>query len=261
MTEQDTAPISGSGAVPAARTPVVISDPQAIRALAHEARLEALEELFASQSTRTATELASRCGLTPSAMSYHLRALEKYGFVERSPSEGDGRERRWKAAGYSLLVNSLNHSPASKQAFIDVQLNTFRDRIMQEVARREAEDQQGRLAAEQAVAAAQDGNGALDATAAPSVPSAQPGPSGLPSQQGQSGAPGGRRPPVLSTGMVFVNAEQRAEFQRRLAELIDEFEELNPASERSVDAERVYYLVSVLADSASDSRETASSAR
>lgn len=239
MTEQDTAPTSGGGTAPGARTPVVISDPQAIRALAHEARLEALEELFASQSTRTATELASRCGLTPSAMSYHLRALEKYGFVERSPSEGDGRERRWKAAGYSLLVNSLNHSPASKQAFIDVQLNTFRDRIMKEVARREAEDQKAREAAERAVAAAQDDNAALD---------------GETSQQGHSGAPDGPRPPVLSTGMVFVNAEQRAEFQRRLTALIDEFEELNPASERSVDAERVYYLVSVLADPASEPR-------
>ncbi|MGM7671071.1 ArsR/SmtB family transcription factor [Microbacterium sp. A93] len=249
MTEQDTAPTHGSGAVPAARTPVVISDPQAIRALAHEARLEALEELFASQSTRTATELASRCGLTPSAMSYHLRALEKYGFVERSPSEGDGRERRWKAAGYSLLVDSLNHSPASKQAFIDVQLNTFRDRIMKEVTRREVEDQQVRQAAEQAVATAREGDAALD------------GETGQQDQQSQPGGSGGRRPPVLSTGMVFVNAEQREEFQRRLAGLIDEFEELNPASERSVDAERVYYLVSVLADAAPAARETASSAR
>jgi len=194
------------------RLPVVISDPQAIRALAHEARLEALEELYASQSTRTATELASRCGLSPSAMSYHLRALEKYGFVERSPSEGDGRERRWKAAGHSLLVDSLDHTPASKLAFIDVQLTTFRDRIMKEVARREAEDQ------------------------AHPVPGPDPAP------------PGRRRPPVLSTGMIFLDAGQRAEFQSRLAALIDEFEQLNPAAERSVDAERVYYLVSVLAD-------------
>ncbi len=218
MTERETAAPPGSESGQDARRSVVISDPQAIRALAHEARLEALEELYASQSTRTATELASRCGLSPSAMSYHLRALEKYGFVERSPSEGDGRERRWKAAGYSLLVDSLNHTPTSKLAFIDVQLNTFRDRIIKEVARREAEDQEAREAE-------------------------RPAP--------------GRRPPVLSTGMIFVNAEQRAEFQARLAALIDEFEELNPATERSVDAERVYYLVSVLADAAPGDADTA----
>ncbi|HRO29334.1 MULTISPECIES: helix-turn-helix domain-containing protein [unclassified Citricoccus] len=215
MTELETAPAPGSESDQGGRRPVVISDPQAIRALAHEARLEALEELYASQSTRTATELASRCGLSPSAMSYHLRALEKYGFVERSPSEGDGRERRWKAAGYSLLVDSLNHTPTSKLAFIDVQLNTFRDRIMKEVARREAEDKEAERSAEV------------------------------------------RRPPVLSTGMIFVDSQQRAEFQSRLAALIDEFEELNPASERSVDAERVYYLVSVLADAAPGPADTA----
>lgn len=215
MTELETAPAPGSESDRGGRRPVVISDPQAIRALAHEARLEALEELYASQSTRTATELASRCGLSPSAMSYHLRALEKYGFVERSPSEGDGRERRWKAAGYSLLVDSLNHTPTSKLAFIDVQLNTFRDRIMKEVARREAEDKEAERSAEV------------------------------------------HRPPVLSTGMIFVDTQQRAEFQSRLAALIDEFEELNPASERSVDAERVYYLVSVLADAAPGPADTA----
>ncbi|WP_277245024.1 winged helix-turn-helix domain-containing protein [Micrococcus terreus] len=198
------------------RTSATISDPQAIRALAHEARLEALEELYSSQSTRTATELASRCGLTPSAMSYHLRALEKYGFVERSPSEGDGRERRWRAAANSLLVDSLNHSAASKHAFIDVQLNTFRQRIFREVDAREAADAQ--LSAE------------------------PPAPLDTQSQKT-------RRLPVLTTGMLFLNAEQFQDFSDRMYALIDEFEELNPAQERNVDAQRAYYMVSVLQDS------------
>lgn len=118
---------------------VVISDPQAIRALAHEARLEALEELFASQASRTATELASRCRLTPSAMSYHLRALEKYGYVTRAPSEGNGRERRWRAAGDQLVVGSFRESYAAKNAYLSVQLNAFRDRLTSEIQFREAE--------------------------------------------------------------------------------------------------------------------------
>lgn len=198
------------------RTPATISDPQAIRALAHEARLEALEELYSSQSTRTATELASRCGLTPSAMSYHLRALEKYGFVERSPSEGDGRERRWRAAANSLLVDSLNHSAASKHAFIDVQLNTFRQRIFREVDAREAADAQ--LAAE------------------------PPAPLDTQSQKT-------RRPPVITTGMLFLDEEQFRDFSDRMYALIDEFEELNPAEQRNVDAQRAYYMVSLLQDS------------
>lgn len=125
------------------RNPVVISDPQAIRALAHEARLAVLEELFASQSTRTATELASRCQLTPSAMSYHLRALEKYGYVERAASGSDGRERRWMAAGDSLVLGSLNDSVSAKHAYLNVQLNAFRDRLGAEIQRRDAERKTG----------------------------------------------------------------------------------------------------------------------
>ncbi|MEE1621339.1 ArsR/SmtB family transcription factor [Zafaria sp. Z1313] len=183
--------------------PVVISDPQAIRALAHEARLEVLEELFASQSTRTATELASRCNLTPSAMSYHLRALEKYGYVERAASEGDGRERRWKAAGDQLVVGSLSDSTAAKNAFLNVQLNAFRERLSAEIARRDAERRAG----------------------------IEP--------------PAGRAP-VLTTGMVFLKGEQRAEFVRRVYALVDEFEAMADPSERGIDGERVYYMLSFL---------------
>ena len=58
---------------------VEITDPKAIRALAHAARLEVISELYSTQSSRTATELAQQTGLTPSAMSYHLRALRNGG--------------------------------------------------------------------------------------------------------------------------------------------------------------------------------------
>ena len=60
---------------------VEITDPKAIRALAHAARLEVISELYSTQLSRTATELAAQTGLTPSAMSYHLRALQKWGIV------------------------------------------------------------------------------------------------------------------------------------------------------------------------------------
>ncbi|EMQ98895.1 ArsR/SmtB family transcription factor [Paeniglutamicibacter gangotriensis] len=144
---QNTSPrpvADGPGMAPAPPQPVSISDPQAIRALAHEARLTVLEELFASQATRTATELATRCALTPSAMSYHLRALEKYGYVVRAASEGDGRERRWKAAGSSLVLGSLTDSTSAKNAYLNVQLNAFRDRLSAEIARRDKERKDGK---------------------------------------------------------------------------------------------------------------------
>ncbi len=75
-----------------------LSDPKAIRALAHPARLTVIEELYSGREL-TATECADLAGLSPSAMSYHLRSLAKAGIVERADATGDGRERPWRAAG------------------------------------------------------------------------------------------------------------------------------------------------------------------
>jgi len=85
--------------------PVVLRDPRAIKALAHPARLAVIDELFAGRRL-TATECGEIAGLSASAMSYHLRALEKWGIVRRSEATGDGRERPWQAAGDRLMVDS-----------------------------------------------------------------------------------------------------------------------------------------------------------
>src|SRR5262245_7765262 len=81
-----------------------ISDPAVMRALAHPARLEVLEHLSVNPDGATATECAEVVGLSPSAMSYHLRALAKVGLVREAPTRGDGRERVWQAShpGYSV---------------------------------------------------------------------------------------------------------------------------------------------------------------
>jgi DNA-binding transcriptional ArsR family regulator len=68
-----------------------------MRALAHPARLAIIDALTTGQ-TGTATQFAQVVGLSPSATSYHLRALAKYGLVEEAPSRGDGRERVWRRA-------------------------------------------------------------------------------------------------------------------------------------------------------------------
>lgn len=123
---------------------VVISDPQAVRALAHRARVEALDELYATRGTRTATELAVRCDLTPSAMSYHLRALERFGLVERAESQGDARERRWRASGDQLVVSPLGGSPTGTAAYVEMQIAQFRERVSQEIIfRAEHQDEDG----------------------------------------------------------------------------------------------------------------------
>lgn len=85
---------------------VVISDPRAIRALAHPARLAVLNAL--NGQDLTATACAELTGLTPSAMSYHLRALEKWGIVERAESTGDGRVRPWRLRGSGLRIETEN---------------------------------------------------------------------------------------------------------------------------------------------------------
>lgn len=88
------------------RKQIVLKDPRAIRALTHPARIVVIDELYGGR-VATSTELAELTGLTPSAMSYHLRAMEKHGLVERDDSSTDGRERPWRAAGNGLSVTSL----------------------------------------------------------------------------------------------------------------------------------------------------------
>src|SRR5262245_34747147 len=85
------------------RPDVTIRDAQVMRAMAHPARIAILEYLGGGAEA-TATECAEVVGLSPSATSYHLRALAKVGLIEDAPSRGDGRERVWRspAPGYRL---------------------------------------------------------------------------------------------------------------------------------------------------------------
>ncbi|MFG3442656.1 ArsR/SmtB family transcription factor [Nonomuraea sp. NPDC047897] len=83
-----------------------MSDPKAMRALAHPARLAILNRLGTGESA-TATEVAEVAGITPSAASYHLRMLAKYGFVEDAEPRGDGRERLWRAVDTPVSVGMM----------------------------------------------------------------------------------------------------------------------------------------------------------
>jgi DNA-binding transcriptional ArsR family regulator len=85
---------------------VMIKDPQVMRALAHPARLQIMELLNSTGAAVSATECAEVAGLSPSATSYHLRALAKSGMVEEAPSRGDARERLWRSAVWSWGVDA-----------------------------------------------------------------------------------------------------------------------------------------------------------
>ncbi len=99
---------------------VVLSDPRALRALAHPARLTVVDGLYQG-TERTASELAELTGLTPSAMSYHLRALERWGIVERAETRDDARERPWRAAGRGLTLKGSQPGAAAATEMIVTQ--------------------------------------------------------------------------------------------------------------------------------------------
>lgn len=85
---------------------LVFDDPRMIRAIAHPARIAVVETLYGGVEALTASECAELAGLSASAMSYHLRALEKWGVIERAPARPDARERPWRAAADSLRVTA-----------------------------------------------------------------------------------------------------------------------------------------------------------
>jgi DNA-binding transcriptional ArsR family regulator len=111
---------------------VRLTDPGALRALAHPARLTVVDELYQG-GERTASELAALTGLTPSAMSYHLRALERWGVVERAPARGDKRERPWRAPARALVVDADASGQVS--AATDVILGGYLQQLRDEFRR------------------------------------------------------------------------------------------------------------------------------
>lgn len=80
--------------------PPLLDDHDRMRAVSHPARWRVLQELW-NGSVLTSTDAAELVGLSPSAMSYHLRRLAALGLVEQSPS-ADGRERPWRASTEGL---------------------------------------------------------------------------------------------------------------------------------------------------------------
>jgi len=70
-----------------------ISDPERIRALAHPVRIALLDHL-GDVDEATATQCADALGESPASCSFHLRMLEKYGYIERADRRG--REKPWK---------------------------------------------------------------------------------------------------------------------------------------------------------------------
>ncbi|MEU6998411.1 helix-turn-helix domain-containing protein [Nonomuraea sp. NPDC046570] len=77
----------------------LLLDPGRLKALAHPMRRQMLR-LLEVHGPATSTTLGEQLGAKTGTTSYHLRQLEKYGFVEEIAERSAGRERWWrKAAG------------------------------------------------------------------------------------------------------------------------------------------------------------------
>jgi DNA-binding transcriptional ArsR family regulator len=112
-----------------------INDPAVMRALAHPARLEILEHLSLNRDGATATECAEVVGLSPSATSYHLRALAKVGMIQEAPSRGDGRERVWQVTHRQYAVGADRNASAEEWAAGEAMVEAFLARQNERVRR------------------------------------------------------------------------------------------------------------------------------
>jgi DNA-binding transcriptional ArsR family regulator len=86
---------SAANLVGAPRSVTRLTDPRALRAMAHPTRLS-LIGVLRREGPLTATQAGELIGESSASCSFHLRQLAKYGLVEEAGG-GKGRERPWRA--------------------------------------------------------------------------------------------------------------------------------------------------------------------
>jgi DNA-binding transcriptional ArsR family regulator len=111
----------------------------ALRALAHPLRVEILDTL-STYGHFTASGLGERLGESSGATSYHLRQLEKHGFVREVEGKGTGRERWWERTPGSINIGSDEAiaTPAGRSAanMIYRQMRHNQDRMLNDFVER-----------------------------------------------------------------------------------------------------------------------------
>ena len=96
------------------RTVTRLTDPRALRAMAHPTRLS-LIGVLRREGALTATQAADLIGESPASCSFHLRQLAKYGLVEEAGG-GRGRERPWRATTMFTSWPDVAEGPEAKAA-------------------------------------------------------------------------------------------------------------------------------------------------
>jgi len=92
-------------------------DMESLKALSHPLRVQMVDALSV-YGPATASGLAERLGESSGATSYHLRQLEKHGFVREQRGRGTGRERWWERVPGAISIGSpdADRTPAGRSA-------------------------------------------------------------------------------------------------------------------------------------------------
>ena len=101
----------------------IFPGPEGLKALSHPGRLRMLG-LLRSEGPATATTLATRLGLNSGATSYHLRQLEKHGFVVEDTTRGNARDRWWRAAHQATRADLADATTPEEHDTYDAYLQT-----------------------------------------------------------------------------------------------------------------------------------------
>ncbi len=87
----------------------------ALKAFAHPLRM-AMYAALRNDGPATASILGRALGESSGQTSYHLRQLERHGFVEDDPDHAGGRERWWRAVGFAMDSADLLADPGTAPA-------------------------------------------------------------------------------------------------------------------------------------------------
>jgi DNA-binding transcriptional ArsR family regulator len=92
-------------------------DLESLRALSHPLRVQIVNAL-SIYGPATASGLAERFDESSGATSYHLRQLERHGFIREVEGKGIGRERWWERVPGALNIGSsaAEETPAGRSA-------------------------------------------------------------------------------------------------------------------------------------------------
>lgn len=111
-----------------------VIDMTALKGLAHPLRVQLLEAL-AAYGPSTASALAERFGESSGATSYHLRQLQRHGFVREDAGRGVGRERWWERVPQPIrLEMDRDGDPARRAAseLVFSEMQRFRNQRLAE---------------------------------------------------------------------------------------------------------------------------------